>query len=88
MVRVDNSIVIALGGGAEPTKVAWAVRPFPPLDRGWKEEVLVVERVRGHHRHRCQWGVVAGPLHVLHDVIGLVNFGRATLEHLIPMMGV
>ena len=36
---------------------------------------------------RRRRGIVSRSLHVLHDAVGLVNFGRATLEHLIPKTG-
>ena len=32
-------------------------------------------------------GVVSRPLHMLHDAVGLVNFGRTALKHLIPKTG-
>ena len=41
--------------------------------------------------HRYRWhsrrGIVARPLNMLHDTVGLINLGRAALEHLIPKTG-
>ena len=45
------------------------------------------ERGPGSRSGRCRWGIVSRYLHVLHDAIGHVNFGRATLEHLILKTG-
>ena len=44
MVRRDESVITARGGGADPTKVVGVVRLFPPLGRGWDEVVAVAER--------------------------------------------